>query len=91
MTSSSILRAGRSRRPAATSRTDEFIRLAEQISGQQLDDLFETWLFTPEKPAGLDVLADGASAAAGAAADATLQLEVPGAVDGSMSRRVLRR
>jgi len=33
--------------------TDEFIRLAEKRSGMQLDDLFDTWLFTPEKPAGL--------------------------------------
>ena len=30
--------------------TDEFIQLAERISGQDLDALFETWLFTPEKP-----------------------------------------
>ncbi|MCD5354800.1 M1 family metallopeptidase [Kineosporia mesophila] len=30
--------------------TDEFIALAEKISGQQLDDLFTTWLFTPERP-----------------------------------------
>ncbi len=33
--------------------TDEFIRLSEKLSGMQLDDLFQTWLFTPEKPAGL--------------------------------------
>jgi aminopeptidase N len=33
--------------------TDEFIELAEKMSGMQLDDLFRTWLFTPEKPAGL--------------------------------------
>ena len=26
--------------------TDEFIALAESISGQELDELFETWLFT---------------------------------------------
>ncbi|MGW6008463.1 M1 family metallopeptidase [Streptomyces sp. NPDC055210] len=31
--------------------TDDFIRLAEKISGQQLDDLFQTWLFTKGKPA----------------------------------------
>ncbi|MEU6679416.1 M1 family metallopeptidase [Streptomyces sp. NPDC046925] len=31
--------------------TDDFIRLAEKISGKQLDDLFETWLFTKGKPA----------------------------------------
>jgi aminopeptidase N len=37
--------------------TDEFIELAEKESGMQLDDLFETWLFTPEKPAGLPATA----------------------------------
>ncbi|MFG2383413.1 M1 family metallopeptidase [Streptomyces avermitilis] len=30
--------------------TDQFIRLAEKISGRQLDDLFQTWLFTTGKP-----------------------------------------
>jgi len=30
--------------------TDDFIRLAERVSGQQLDDLFQTWLFTTGKP-----------------------------------------
>ncbi len=30
--------------------TDEFIAVAEGVSGQQLDELFQTWLFTPEKP-----------------------------------------
>jgi aminopeptidase N len=33
--------------------TDEFVALAEKESGTQLDNLFRTWLFTPEKPAGL--------------------------------------
>jgi aminopeptidase N len=33
--------------------TDEFVALAEKESGMELDDLFQTWLFTPEKPAGL--------------------------------------
>ncbi|MCX4234822.1 M1 family metallopeptidase [Streptomyces ortus] len=31
--------------------TDDFIRLAEKISGKQLDSLFQTWLFTKGKPA----------------------------------------
>ncbi|MFD8389984.1 M1 family metallopeptidase [Streptomyces sp. NPDC059680] len=31
--------------------TADFIRLAERVSGQQLDDLFRTWLFTTGKPA----------------------------------------
>jgi aminopeptidase N len=33
--------------------TDEFIALAEKVSGKQLDALFDKWLFTPRKPAGL--------------------------------------
>lgn len=31
--------------------TAQFIALAEKISGQQLDDLFTTWLKTDSKPA----------------------------------------
>ena len=34
--------------------TEDFIALAEKDSGIQLDQLFQTWLFTPGKPAGLD-------------------------------------
>ena len=30
--------------------TEQFIRLAEDVAGRQLDGLFETWLYTPEKP-----------------------------------------
>jgi hypothetical protein len=37
--------------------TPQFIALAERISGQQLDDLFDTWLFTPERPPELDAAA----------------------------------
>jgi aminopeptidase N len=33
--------------------TDDFIALAEEESGQQLDELFQTWLYTPGKPATL--------------------------------------
>jgi len=33
-----------------TGTTDAFIALAEQVSGQQLDDLFDEWLFQPDKP-----------------------------------------
>ena len=43
-------------------RTGEFVALAEDISGQQLSDLFHTWLFTtskPDLPAGA-TLGDGA-------------------------------
>jgi aminopeptidase N len=49
--------------------TDEFIQLAEQISGQQLDALFQTWLFTPEKPT-LPTAAAAARASSGSLRDA---------------------
>jgi aminopeptidase N len=41
---------------------DQFIALAERVSGRQLDDLFTTWLFTKGKPA----TAPGAEAAVAA-------------------------
>jgi aminopeptidase N len=45
--------------------TDEFIAVAEKVSGMQLDELFDAWLFTPGKPAGLpDAPAAGAASAA---------------------------
>ena len=31
--------------------TADLVRLSERISGEQLDDLFTTWLYTPGKPA----------------------------------------
>jgi aminopeptidase N len=34
----------------ATGSTEEFMALAEQVSGEDLDAFFQTWLFTPEKP-----------------------------------------
>ncbi|MFI9051134.1 M1 family metallopeptidase [Streptomyces sp. NPDC053427] len=34
-----------------TAETSQFIALAEKISGQQLDDLFHTWLYTDTRPA----------------------------------------
>ena len=53
--------------------TDEFVQLAENISDQELDDLFETWLFTPGRP---DVASATATpAAAGESADRTARLE----------------
>jgi aminopeptidase N len=34
-----------------TATTEQFVTLAERVSGRQLDDLFTTWLYTPGKPA----------------------------------------
>jgi aminopeptidase N len=33
-----------------TGTTGQFITLAEEVSGKQLDDFFTTWLFTPSRP-----------------------------------------
>ena len=46
-----ILREWARRRAGGNVSIRQFIRLAEQLSGQQLDDLFTTWLFTTTKPA----------------------------------------
>jgi len=45
-----ILRDWASSRSGRTGTTAQFQRLAERVSGRQLDQLFQTWLFTPEKP-----------------------------------------
>ena len=42
--------------------TPQFIALAEQVSGMQLDELFDTWLFTGERPVLEDPAPTGARA-----------------------------
>ena len=42
--------------------TAQFVALAEQVSGKQLDAFFQTWLYTPTKPAGLPETASARSA-----------------------------
>ena len=36
----------------ATGSTEEFMAIAEQVSGEDLDAFFQMWLFTPERPPG---------------------------------------
>ena len=50
--------------------TEEFMALAEQISGEQLDDLFDVWLFTAQKPPASAITAAQAQAARPATAQA---------------------
>jgi hypothetical protein len=45
-----ILRKWAASKAGGNGTTPEFIALAERISGQDLDALFTTWLFTPVKP-----------------------------------------
>jgi aminopeptidase N len=60
-----ILRAWATRKAGGNGSTAQFIALAERISGQQLDALFDAWLFTPGKPTF------GVATAAATAATAT--------------------
>jgi aminopeptidase N len=46
-----IVRTWYARNRNGNGSTSEFIRLAERISGQDLDALFQAWLFTETKPA----------------------------------------
>ena len=45
-----LLKSWAKKQAGDTVSTPEFIALAEQISGQQLDDFFTEWLYTPSKP-----------------------------------------
>jgi hypothetical protein len=45
-----ILRRWASSQAGDTVTTEEFIALAERVSGQQLDSLFQAWLYTPSRP-----------------------------------------
>jgi aminopeptidase N len=60
-----ILRAWAARRAGGNGTTAQFVALAERVSGEQLDGLFRTWLFTAGKPA-LDAVAATNATAAGA-------------------------
>jgi aminopeptidase N len=46
-----ILRAWTARFHNGNATTEDFIALAEEISGEQLDDFFDAWLFSPALPA----------------------------------------
>ena len=45
-----ILRTWAARKAGGNGTTGQFIALAERISGEQLDNLFDVWLFTAGKP-----------------------------------------
>jgi aminopeptidase N len=48
-----LLRRWAQRRAGDNVTIEEFVALAERVSGEDLDAFFETWLFTPEKPPGI--------------------------------------
>ncbi len=47
---STLLRRWAKRKAGAHGTTEQFISTAERVAGRQLDDLFQTWLFTAGKP-----------------------------------------
>jgi aminopeptidase N len=53
----------------ATGTTDGFVALAEQVSGQDLSDLFDVWLFTPGRPPASAVTGSGVVRASPTATD----------------------
>ena len=55
-------------RGGGTGTTAQFIALAERVSGQQLDDLFDAWLFTGSRPTLTTLGARAAAPSQGAAA-----------------------
>ena len=63
-----IGRTWASRKAGGNATTEEFIAHAEKVSGEQLDDLFQAWVFSPTRPA-----VEGAAAAERRAAARTGQ------------------
>ena len=57
-----ILRAWAARKAGGNGTTGQFIALAERISGEQLDQLFDTWLFTAGRPVLDAAMATGTTA-----------------------------
>jgi aminopeptidase N len=67
--------------------TSEFITVAERVAGRQLDDFFETWLFTPAKPAGLPDAPPPPGAAESTSARSSAADQVLARITGSPLRR----
>jgi len=55
-----ILRAWAARKAGGNGTTQQFVALAERLSGEQLDKLFDVWLFTGSKPALDDTFSSAA-------------------------------
>ena len=69
-----ILRAWTRNKAGGNATIPQFIRLAERVSGEQLDDLFQTWLYTGSKPEVEVLVATKKSGASAQAKDALRQL-----------------
>jgi aminopeptidase N len=70
-----ILHRWASEQSGGNGNTEEFTSLAEEVSGQDLDELFNTWLFTGEKPPASAVSGGDAAVSAKAEQSAERQLQ----------------
>jgi len=80
-----IIRGWAATKSGGNATTEEFIAYAEDVSGQQLDELFDTWLSTPQKPAPSAVSAPGRARVSTARARARAKVRV-----GQLQRRLAR-
>ena len=78
-----IVRGWAATKSGGNATTEEFIAYAEEVSGQQLDALFETWLYTGEKPALSAVSAQGGARLSTAQARADAKARI-----GQLERRL---
>jgi hypothetical protein len=82
-----LLRSWAATQAGDTVSTPEFIALAEQISGQQLDDFFTEWLYTPSKPLNIPTPAFAtASARVAANSGAPARMTAPAIARAEMRR-----
>jgi aminopeptidase N len=73
-----IIRTWAATKAGGNGTTPEFIALAERISGQQLDKLFDVWLFTPGRPALDDTFSSAARTGKTSATDVAEALRTGG-------------
>ena len=78
-----IIRGWAATKSGGNATTEEFIAYAEEVSGQPLDALFETWLYTGEKPELSAVSAQGGASLSTAQARADAKART-----GSWERRL---
>jgi hypothetical protein len=72
-----ILQTWTSEKAHGNGSIDEFLTLAEKISGADLDALFHTWLYTGAKPAGAESVARSAGVALPEAAKLPWEAKLP--------------
>jgi hypothetical protein len=81
-----ILQTWHSDHAGGNGTTAQFIALAESISGLQLDDFFQTWLYTPEKPVLPNAVAKQQALSTAATATVFTLADAPSVVRNQIAR-----